>query len=124
MLSLTPVPWVRTHSFTSSIYWTVRSWLWNYPITSDYSIWDTGDPNQYDDHVKERIRIRGIWKFLEPYFAERGYTLYVQKDQSDVFAVQLPASKMIDPELLSYPYAKYHCKDEEELEVGPAVGDP
>ncbi|KAF7763439.1 hypothetical protein Agabi119p4_7976 [Agaricus bisporus var. burnettii] len=114
-----PVHWVRTHSFTSSLYWSARSWLWNHPITSDYAVWDQGDPSEWEEWNKERARILRIWKFLEPYFAERGYTLYVQKDLTDVFALQYPASKMIETRHLSYPYAQYHCKNEADLRFFP-----
>ncbi|EKM77856.1 hypothetical protein AGABI1DRAFT_130128 [Agaricus bisporus var. burnettii JB137-S8] len=114
-----PLHWVRMHSFSSSLYWTARSWLWNHPITSDYAVWDQGDPNEWEEWTKERARILRIWKFLEPYFSQRGYTLYVQKDLTDVFAPQYPASKMIDPRHLSYPYAQYRCKNDEQLGFFP-----
>ncbi|KAF7763836.1 hypothetical protein Agabi119p4_8373 [Agaricus bisporus var. burnettii] len=99
------------------MYWTVRSWLWNYPLTPDFKIWNEGDPNQYEEWVKERGRTVRIWEFLAPYFAERGYKLYVRKNLTDVFASRYPASSKIDPLELSYPYAQYACKNERQLEV-------
>jgi hypothetical protein len=122
MLLYRPVHWVSTDSFTNSLYWTARSWLWNHPVTSDYGIWDQGDPYEQEKWVGERARILHIWKFLEPYFAERGYTLYVQKDLVDVFGFQYPASEMIDPERSLYPYAQYRCKDDKELKFSSSVG--
>jgi hypothetical protein len=115
--------WVSADSFTGSLYWTVRSWLWNHPVTSDFGIWDQGDPNEQEKWVEERTRILHIWKFLEPFFVERGYTLYIQKDLTNVFALQCPASKMIDPERSLYPYGQYCCKDDEELGFSSGVGN-
>ncbi|KAF7763827.1 hypothetical protein Agabi119p4_8364 [Agaricus bisporus var. burnettii] len=109
-----PLHWVPTHSFTSSIYWTLRSWLWNYPITPDFGIWVVGDTTDRQRFFKEKARTRHIWTFLEPYFAQRGYTFYISSEESTY--VVLPARKMIDPRELSYPYALYCCNDERELE--------
>ncbi|KAF7763835.1 hypothetical protein Agabi119p4_8372 [Agaricus bisporus var. burnettii] len=78
-----PVHWVRTHSFTSSLFWTVRSWLWNYPLTPNFEIWDEGDPRHNEKWKKEKVRTVRIWDFLAPYFAERGYTLYVREKLAD-----------------------------------------
>ncbi|EKM77844.1 hypothetical protein AGABI1DRAFT_21980, partial [Agaricus bisporus var. burnettii JB137-S8] len=108
-------------SLTSSMYWTVRSWLWNYPLTPDFKVWDEGDPNQYEEWVKERERTVRIWEFLAPYFAERGYKMYVRENLTDVFASRYPASSKIDPLELSYPYAQYACKNERQLEVALVV---
>lgn len=112
-----PVHWVHTHSLTR----TVHSWLWNYPLTPDFKIWDEGDPNQYEEWVKERGRTVHIWEFLAPYFAERGYKLYVRENLTDVFVSRYPASSKIDPLELSYPYAQYACKNERQLEVALVV---
>ncbi|XP_006463118.1 hypothetical protein AGABI2DRAFT_119942 [Agaricus bisporus var. bisporus H97] len=109
-----PLHWVPTHSFTSSIYWTLRSWLWNYPITPDFGIWVVGDTTDRQRFFKEKARTRLIWTFLELYFAQRGYNLYVSSEESTY--VVLPARRMIDPRELSYPYAQYCCNDERELE--------
>ncbi|KAF7763837.1 hypothetical protein Agabi119p4_8374 [Agaricus bisporus var. burnettii] len=113
-----PVRWIRTHSLTSSLYWTARSWLWNYPLTPDLAIWDEGDPNQYEKWLEERARTVRIWEFLSPYFAERGYTMYIRADLSDVMVYRFPASSMIDASKLSYPYAQRACTNEEEFKFG------
>jgi hypothetical protein len=116
-----PVRWVHTQSILNSVYWTARSWLWNYPVTPDYEIWNEGDPND-ENFRKERARTVGLWEFLSPFFAQRGYTVYVRQDMEDIF-VRIPASGMIDPRKLSYPFAPYFCQNEEELTFDPAVGD-
>jgi hypothetical protein len=123
MLLYRPVHWVSTDSFAGSLYWAVRSWLWNHPVTSNYGIWDEGDPEEQEKWYKQQARVLSIWKFLEPFFAQQGYTLYVQKDLTDVFALQCPASKMIDPEQSLYPYAQYHCKNDKDLELFPSVSN-
>ncbi|XP_006463119.1 hypothetical protein AGABI2DRAFT_119943 [Agaricus bisporus var. bisporus H97] len=79
--------WVQTHSFTSSLYWTIRSSFFHHPITPDFKIWDEGDPNQYEKWVKERGRTVRIWEFLAPYFAERGYTMWSGIADSDFSTV-------------------------------------
>ncbi len=43
---LRPIGVVRAQGPSSSLDWTVRSWLWNYPVTEDYAMWDTGDPTE------------------------------------------------------------------------------
>lgn len=117
-----PVHWISTDSFINSLYWTARSWLWNNPVTPDYGIWNEGDACDQEKWFMELIRILRIWKFLEPYFAECQYTLYVQRDSTNVFAPLCPASKVIDPERSLYPYAQYLYKGNKELEISPGVG--
>ncbi|KAF7763828.1 hypothetical protein Agabi119p4_8365 [Agaricus bisporus var. burnettii] len=109
--------WVQTHSFTSSLYWTIRSSFFHHPITPDFKIWDEGDPNQYEKWVKERGRTVSIWEFLAPYFAERGYTMYVREDLANPLASRYPASKMIRPSKLAYPYAQCTCTREGDFRV-------
>ncbi|XP_006463121.1 hypothetical protein AGABI2DRAFT_119947 [Agaricus bisporus var. bisporus H97] len=113
-----PVRWIRTHSLISSLYWTARSWLWNYPLTPNLAIWDEGDPNQYEKWLEERARTVRIWEFLAPYFAERGYMMYIRADLSDVMVYRFPASSMTDASKLSYPYAQRACTNEEEFKFG------
>ncbi|XP_006463120.1 hypothetical protein AGABI2DRAFT_74226 [Agaricus bisporus var. bisporus H97] len=112
-----PVHWIRTHSFASSLYWTVRSWLWNYPLTPDFEIWDEGDPRHNEKWKKEKIRTVRIWDFLAPYFAERGYTLYVRDKLADPLSKRYPASSMINSSRLSYPYAPCICSNDSDFEV-------
>ncbi|KAF8885124.1 hypothetical protein CPB85DRAFT_1566952 [Mucidula mucida] len=51
---LRPIGVVRAQGPSSSLDWTVRSWLWNYPVTEDYAMWDTGDPTE--EQVGELVR--------------------------------------------------------------------
>src|SRR6267154_6897635 len=73
-----PLSFIRTHTFASSVYWTIRSWLWSYPVTPEFDMWDEGDPIEEEKWMKERRRIIRTWNFLRPFFAARGYDLYTK----------------------------------------------
>ncbi|KAF8891973.1 hypothetical protein CPB85DRAFT_1440913 [Mucidula mucida] len=89
---LKPIRWVRVNGFWSSLYWTFRSWLWNYPITQDYAVWDTGDPNDVEVFERDRRRLLRMWRFLGPFFVSCGYHPYVPKDSADIYSDLVPTT--------------------------------
>lgn len=40
VLAVKPVHVVRLDGFWDSVYWTMRSWVYDYPITGDYTVWN------------------------------------------------------------------------------------
>ncbi|KAF8885125.1 hypothetical protein CPB85DRAFT_1442148 [Mucidula mucida] len=101
---LKPIPWVRVNGFWSSLYWTFRSWLWNYPITQDYAVWDTGDPNDVEVFERDRRRLLRMWRFLGPYFVSCGYHPYVPKDSADIYSDLVPTTSKASGNF-SFPFA-------------------
>ncbi|KAF9045911.1 hypothetical protein BDZ89DRAFT_99587 [Hymenopellis radicata] len=110
-----PIRIVRVEGVCSSLYWTVRSWIANYPVTQDYpGIWRTGDPNDRQNYYRQHARLIRVWGFLRPFFASHGYELFVQKDSKDVFSECLPSSVQVatgDSEI-SFPFAQRLYKDD------------
>ncbi|KAF8881724.1 hypothetical protein CPB85DRAFT_417608 [Mucidula mucida] len=100
----------------SSFYWTVRSWLWNYPVTEDYAIWDTGDPNDRQVFESDRIRLLRTWRFLRPFFVSRGYHPYVLKDPTDLFSNIVP-SIPASTEKMTFPFAQRFYRTDADAET-------
>ncbi|KAF8885115.1 hypothetical protein CPB85DRAFT_1566945 [Mucidula mucida] len=113
---LRPIHVVRVQGVCSSFYWTVRSWLWNYPVTEDYAIWDTGDPNDRQVFESDRIRLLRIWRFLQPFFVSRGYRPYVLKDPTDLFSDIVP-SIPASTEKTTYPFAQCFYRTDADAET-------
>jgi hypothetical protein len=99
----------------SSIYWTARSWLWNYPITQDFGLWDEGDPSDVEAWMNNRKRILYTWHFLRPFFASHGYSLYVHSDPTAFCSSLIPCTKRTTAEAI-FPFAQYCCRDDDQLE--------
>ncbi len=118
---LRPIQVVRVPGVCSSFYWTVRSWLWNYPVTEDYAIWDTGDPNDRQVFESDRIRLLRIWRFLQPFFVSRGYHPYVLKDPTDLFSDIVP-SIPASTEKTTYPFAQCFYRTDADAETYFYVG--
>lgn len=77
---------VRVGAIRTAIYWNIRSWAWNYPLTSACpDLWYTGDPNDRQLFLQEKIRLIRIWTFLRPFFASHGYDLFLNKEPSVTF---------------------------------------
>ncbi len=118
---LRPIRVVRVPGVCSSFYWTVRSWLWNYPVTEDYAIWDTGDPNDRQVFESDRIRLLRIWRFLRPFFVSRGYHPYVLKDPTDLFSNIVP-SIPASTEKMTFPFAQRFYRTDADAETYFFVG--
>jgi hypothetical protein len=109
--------------FFDSVYWSVRSWLWNYPISSDESIWDkVDDPGNWDKWVATHVATCRKWNFLRPLFAQHGYDLYIpSKDpqQTSEMWSSLGSVKRAKPK--GYPYAEVLADEEEPTWYGNPV---
>ncbi len=112
---LRPVRWVRVDGFWDSIHWTIRSWLWDYPVTQDYGVWYAGDPNDRELWENERRRLLRMWCFLRLFFASRGYHLYVPKDSADIFS-DLVLTTTRSNGKYSFPFAPCLYKTDKEAE--------
>ena len=86
-----PLRFVRVDGVRSSLYWTIRSWLWNYPVTANFDAW-TISGRELEDFSRDRLRFVSMWSFLPPFFASKGYDLHVQADPSDMFSDLIPCS--------------------------------
>ncbi|KAF8900810.1 hypothetical protein CPB85DRAFT_1458127 [Mucidula mucida] len=110
-----PIRWVRVRGFWSSLYWTIRSWLWNYPITANYAVWDTGDPNDPEVSERDTRRLLRMWRFLRPFFSSRGYHPYVPKDTANIDSNLVPSTAKSSGQH-SFPFASCLYKTEEDAE--------
>ncbi|KAF9043528.1 hypothetical protein BDZ89DRAFT_1128232 [Hymenopellis radicata] len=61
-----------------TLLWTIRSWWHRYPASGDLVNWDIGPFDGMEDYHRRELRIMDAWKFLTPFFASRGYFLYVR----------------------------------------------
>jgi hypothetical protein len=74
---LWPLHIVYIDGFWCSVYWSIRSWLWSYPISSNDSIWDKiEDPGNHKKWVAAHVENCRKWNFLRPLFSYHGYDLY------------------------------------------------
>lgn len=113
--SYRPLHVIRMQGILSSIYWTVRSWLWNYPITQDFGLWNEGNPNDVEAWMRNRKRILYTWRFLRPFFASHGYSLYVHSDPTAFCSSLIPCTKRTTAEAI-FPFAQYCCHNDDQLE--------
>ncbi len=118
-----PIRWVRVHGFWSSLYWTIRSWLWNYPITANHAVWDTGDPNDPEVSERDTRRLLRMWRFLRPFFSSRGYHPYVPKDTANIDSNLVPSTAKSSGKH-SFPFASCLYKTEEDAEYFFYVSTP
>ncbi len=98
--------------FTTSIYWTARSWLWRCPVRTEYSrLWHTGDANDHELYVRQKRRLIRVWTFLRPFFASKGYHLFLHEDPEDIFGVLKPVTPAGNEQNV-FPFAQqYGCDD-------------
>ncbi|KAF8881734.1 hypothetical protein CPB85DRAFT_1567348 [Mucidula mucida] len=111
-----PIRVVRVQGVCSSFFWTARSWLWNYPVTEDYAIWDTGDPTDEQVFGSDRIRLLRIWRFLRPFFVSRGYHPYVLKDPTDLVSDLVPSTPP-STEKITIPFAQRFYSTDDDAEA-------
>jgi hypothetical protein len=86
-------------------------------VPLDINRWELTDPGDVELYGKEARAIQRAWKFLEPFFASRGYTLY-QSQPSAIFTL-LPAPSPPGPKAHtepSYPFARRVFKEDKEIE--------
>ncbi|KXN82363.1 hypothetical protein AN958_02649 [Leucoagaricus sp. SymC.cos] len=115
---------VHILSLFSMVFWTVCSWLWSYPISLDYSIWEESDPNKYQAWKKEQNHITCIWCFLHPFFTSKGYECYIQRDPTTFTSQTIPHTKHTAPypEVI-FPYAHYCCENDEQVHFSLCMSD-
>ncbi len=116
-----PIRVVRVQGVCSSFFWTARSWLWNYSVTEDYAIWDTGDPTDEQVFGSDRIRLLRIWRFLRPFFVSRGYHPYVLKDPTDLVSDLVPSTPP-STEKITIPFAQRFYSTDDDAEATFFVG--
>ena len=108
---------IQLDSIFERTLWTFRSWLWGYPISLDLRQWELSDPNNTDAMGREMRTAFRSWKFLEPFFASRGYALYRNRPTALGSLVPAPApsgpNAHIEP---SHPFAHRVYKDDIEAE--------
>ncbi|KIY68193.1 hypothetical protein CYLTODRAFT_490008 [Cylindrobasidium torrendii FP15055 ss-10] len=107
---------VKIGGFWCSVYWSFRSWAWNYPISSDESVWEPyNDPDCNPRTLVKFFEHRNrIWDFMRPFFASRGYDLYVARCSAEL--EQYPSPTSVEPQKApSYPYARQFCNLNEDF---------
>ncbi|KAF9020942.1 hypothetical protein BDZ89DRAFT_1071866 [Hymenopellis radicata] len=105
---------VRVGAIHTAIYWTARSWAWNYPLTSACpDLWYTGDPNDRQLFLREKTRLIRIWTFLRPFFASRGYDLFLNKQPNNIFGLLLPVSPR-GCQNPGHPFAQNHYRHDDD----------
>lgn len=112
---LRPIRLLRLDDFCSSVYWTARSWLWNSPVSTDFSVWRVGDPNIPGQYDKDRARLIRVWDSLRPHFASRGYHLYALENPTDIYTMLFPCTQP-STETPSFPFAKSFYKEDIDAE--------
>ncbi|KIY68195.1 hypothetical protein CYLTODRAFT_443535 [Cylindrobasidium torrendii FP15055 ss-10] len=113
---LRPPRIVRIGGFWSSVYWSFRSWKWNYPISTDESVWDPYNEPHCDPAIMGKFfaHRNRIWDFMRPFFASRGYDLYVAPCSTEL--EQYPSAISVEPQKApSYPYARQYCVTNEDF---------
>jgi hypothetical protein len=105
---------IRFDSIGESIFWTLRSWYWRYPVPLDINQWRLTDAHDVPLYRSEALAIQRAWKFLGPFFASRGYTLY-QNEPPALFTLLPPPAPpgAINP---SHPFARRAFKEDTEIE--------
>ena len=112
---LRPIRLLRVDDFCSSVYWTVRSWLWNSPVAAGYDVWHVGDPNIPGQYDKDRARLIRVWDFLRPHFTSRGYYLYALENPKDIYTMLFPCTQL-SAEASSFPFARSFYKEDIDAE--------
>ncbi|KAF8916837.1 hypothetical protein CPB85DRAFT_1288140 [Mucidula mucida] len=111
---LRPIRIVRVDGVPSSLYWTVRSWTADYPVSQDFaSVWRVGNPNDRENFYRQHARLIRVWGFLRPFFASHGYALFAQKDPEDLFSECFPESGQATLGEIAFPFAERLYKDDE-----------
>lgn len=103
------IHFMRVDDIYSSIYWTVRSWLWNHPVPNGYHAWFGS--GKREEFWQDRIMFVRSWGFLRPFFDSHGYDLYVFKNPDDISEDLFPSPASVTSGEASFPYARCICKD-------------
>ena len=95
--------------------WTYRSWQLDYPVPLDLEKWTLSDLADTELYRKEAFYILRAWKFLGPFFASRGYTLY-RADPICHFSLYPDPHGPSRAQTSEHPYARSLYTDDEEAE--------
>lgn len=107
---------IKLESSRERIIWTFRSWLQNYPVPLDIGQWQHSDPENVELYAREALVIQRAWKFLEPFFASRGYTLYQSYPPKLYDLLPAPATRLAKPRIVpEFPYARRAYEHDEEM---------
>lgn len=110
---------IQLDSIGERILWTFRAWRWGYPVPLDLTQWQLTNPDDVELYGKEVRAIQHAWKFLEPFFASCGYTLYQNRPPAIFTLLPAPAppgaKAHTEP---SYPFARCLFKEDREAEFG------
>jgi hypothetical protein len=109
-----PMRIIRFDSIWESIFWTLRAWYWRYPVPLDIDQWRLTNPRDVALYRREALAIQRAWKFLGPFFASCGYTLY-RNEPPALFTLLPPLAPAaaINP---SHPFAHRAFKEDIEIE--------
>ncbi|KAF9457535.1 hypothetical protein BDZ94DRAFT_1272858 [Collybia nuda] len=107
---------VQLQTLRERIIWTVRSWLWDYPVPLDTSRWQLSDPENTELYGREARTIIHAWKFLRPFFASHGYTLYRSQPPKIFDLLPAPVAKPTESHVdFKFPYARRIYEHDEEI---------
>ena len=110
---------IQLDSVFERIFWTFRSWLWGYPVPLDLDRWELSNPRDTGLTAKEVRAAQHSWKFLEPFFTSRGYTLYRNKPPVLISLLPAPTPSPPGPKVdvePSHPFARRVYKNDIEAE--------
>ena len=102
-----PRPTVARLSFCDQVAFLLRSYFLCLPLPKNIDKWRITDTNDPEKSLKELYLFKKTWKFLEPFFASRGYTLY-QFRKDDLFLTDpAPSAKhLCHTTVPIYPYSR------------------
>ena len=108
---------VKLNSFVGTLRWTIRSWRAGYPISSDFDSW-TRKPDFLDleGNFQELLASNAKWTFLSPFFASKGYFLYLPDEKTGYACppeIPPPQCRMKN----AYPYGRCVYKSEQENKI-------
>lgn len=107
---------IQLESIRERIIWTFRSWLWSYPVPLDLNRWRLSNPEDTELYGREARAIIRTWKFLGPFFASRGYTLYQSRPPRTFDLLPAPATKLAKPRVTpEFPYARRAYERDKEM---------
>ncbi|KAF7322619.1 40S ribosomal protein S0 [Mycena chlorophos] len=91
-----PIRPIVMDSFSSTVYWTCRAWLWGIPgRLSETEFWafDSGPPQNDGTPPKDRARWVKYWRFVAPFLASKGYFLFSVVQPEDLWMPELERSR-------------------------------
>lgn len=95
---------VPMDNYLETLLWTFRSWRLIQPISQDISDWSAPRDDDEDEYMRRSFRAMDSWKFLSPFFASRGYTLYTRATTRG--SLLLPPARPPAATSQEYPFAR------------------